>query len=70
MFILIALLNLKTIHKQNDNNIILIKSKILWRCQTCQVTRSVNDRLIKVRNVYSDQGAPRANRFTERNTLV
>jgi hypothetical protein len=47
-----------------------MKSKILWRCRTRQMTGSMNDRQTNVRSAYSNQGAPWANRFTEHNPLV
>jgi hypothetical protein len=70
MFILIAQLNLESNHIQHNKNIILIKNKILWHGRTRQVTRSVNDLQVNMHSVYSDQGAPRANRFIERKPLV
>jgi hypothetical protein len=70
MLILIAQLKLESNHIQNNNKYNIGQIKHSWHCRTRQMMRSVNDRPIKLRSVYSDQEAPRANRFTERNPLV
>jgi hypothetical protein len=70
MSILITQFKFGSKHILNINKYNISQIETLMARRTRQVTKSVNNRQIKVRNIYTDQWAPQTNRITERIPLV